>query len=76
MITITMLEAWLQRSAALLDENKLYLTELDAAIGDADHGVNIARGFGAVVQKLAAQPSQTPGALFKTTAMPLMSAGP
>lgn len=69
-----MLEAWLQRSAALLDENKLYLTELDAAIGDADHGANIARGFGAVVQKLATQPSQTPGALFKTTGMTLMSA--
>jgi dihydroxyacetone kinase-like protein len=74
MITNSMLEAWLQRSATLLDENKAYLTELDAAIGDADHGANIARGFGAVVQKLATQPGQTPGALFKTTGMTLMSA--
>ncbi|MFO7632917.1 MAG: dihydroxyacetone kinase subunit L, partial [Caldilinea sp.] len=66
MITVTMIEAWLQRSAAVLDENKAHLTDLDAAIGDADHGVNISRGFGAVVQKIAAQPGQSLGALFKT----------
>lgn len=73
MITATTVEAWLQRAAAVLDENKTYLTDLDAAIGDADHGVNIARGFGAVVQKLAAQPGQPLGALFKTAGMTLMS---
>ncbi|HAJ36697.1 MAG TPA: dihydroxyacetone kinase subunit L [Chloroflexi bacterium] len=73
MITATIVEAWLQRTAAVLDENKSYLTDLDAAIGDADHGVNIARGFGAVVQKLAAQPGQSLGALFKTAGMTLMS---
>lgn len=73
MITTTTIETWLQRVAAVLDENKGYLTDLDAAIGDADHGVNIARGFGAVVQKLAAQPGQSLGALFKTAGMTLMS---
>lgn len=73
MITTATMEAWLQRAAAVLDENKGYLTDLDAAIGDADHGVNIARGFGAVVQKLAAQPGQPLGALFKTAGMTLMS---
>lgn len=74
MITTTTIEMWLQRTAAVLDENKSYLTELDAAIGDADHGANIARGFNAVVQKLAAQPGQPLGALFKTAGMTLMSA--
>jgi dihydroxyacetone kinase-like protein len=74
MITTRTIEAWLQRAATVLDENKGYLTELDAAIGDADHGVNIARGFNAVVQKLAAQPGQSLGALFKTAGMTLMSA--
>lgn len=73
MITATTVEAWLQRAAVVLDENKTYLTDLDAAIGDADHGVNIARGFGAVVQKLAAQSGQSLGALFKTAGMTLMS---
>jgi dihydroxyacetone kinase-like protein len=73
-ITTATLEAWLQRAAAALDENKSYLTELDAAIGDADHGANIARGFNAVVQKLAAQPGQPLGALFKSAGMTLMSA--
>lgn len=73
MITTSAIETWLQRAAAVLDENKGYLTDLDAAIGDADHGVNIARGFGAVVQKLAAQPGQSLGALFKMAGMTLMS---
>ena len=74
MITTAMIEAWLQRAAAVLDENKGYLTDLDAAIGDADHGANIARGFNAVAQKLAVQPDQSLGALFKTAGMTLMSA--
>lgn len=72
-ITVADVEAWLQRAAVLLEENKSYLTELDAAIGDADHGVNIARGFAAVVQKLAAQPGQSLGPLFKNAGMTLMS---
>lgn len=72
-ITVADVEAWLQRAAVLLEENKSYLTELDASIGDADHGVNIARGFAAVVQKLAAQPGQSLGPLFKNAGMTLMS---
>jgi len=73
MITTAIIEAWLRRAAAVLEENKTYLTDLDAAIGDADHGVNIARGFGAIVQKLAAEPGQPLGAIFKTAGMTLMS---
>src|SRR5260370_31857871 len=39
---------WLERFAALLAENKDHLTQLDSAIGDADHGANMDRGFKAV----------------------------
>lgn len=64
---------WLIDIAQVLEAQKAYLTELDAAIGDADHGVNIARGFGAVAQKLPALHEQTLDALFKDVAMTLMS---
>lgn len=72
-ITTVDIETWLRRTADLLEENKGYLTELDAAIGDADHGVNIARGFAAVIQKLTAQPGQPLGPMFKSAGMTLMS---
>jgi dihydroxyacetone kinase-like protein len=64
---------WLQRAATVLTENKDYLTELDAAIGDADHGANIARGFNAVVEKVNGAPPADISALCKITAMTLMS---
>ena len=44
---------WLEGSAAALHEQRDYLTQLDAAIGDADHGTNMDRGFSSVVAKLA-----------------------
>jgi phosphoenolpyruvate---glycerone phosphotransferase subunit DhaL len=43
---------WLKQAAAALHEQRDYLTQLDAAIGDADHGTNMDRGFTAVVEKL------------------------
>ena len=39
---------WVQAIAAAMDQNKDHLTQLDSAIGDADHGVNMQRGFTAV----------------------------
>ena len=41
--------AWLKAFTATIAENKAYLTELDSAIGDADHGINMDRGFQAVL---------------------------
>jgi dihydroxyacetone kinase-like protein len=64
---------WLGRCAALYQENKDELTRLDAAIGDADHGANMARGFGAVQGKLASLEGQDIGAIFKAVAMTLIS---
>ena len=66
--------AWLKTFAATIAENKQYLTELDSAIGDADHGINMDRGFQAVLGKLdAAAPGDDIGALFKTVGMTLVS---
>ena len=46
---------WMRGAAASLKENRDYLTQLDAAIGDADHGANMDRGFTAVLEKLDAE---------------------
>jgi dihydroxyacetone kinase-like protein len=56
-----------------LSENKDYLTRLDSAIGDADHGANMDRGFAAVVDKLPAVADKDIGAIFKTIGMTLVS---
>jgi len=65
--------AWLKAYARVLEENKEYLTELDAAIGDADHGINMDRGFKAVLQKLPAVEDKDIGTILKTTGMALVS---
>jgi len=44
---------WLERTADVLQENRTYLTDLDSAIGDADHGINMDRGFSAVRKKIS-----------------------
>ncbi|MEZ4709900.1 MAG: dihydroxyacetone kinase subunit DhaL [Caldilineaceae bacterium] len=72
-ITKSQLIHWLQKCANVLNENKTYLTELDSAIGDADHGTNIARGFGIVAEQVAQQADKDIGALLKATSMTLMS---
>ena len=43
---------WLQQVAIVLHENREFLTQLDSPIGDADHGINMDRGFQAVIDKL------------------------
>ena len=71
--------AWLRAFAAAVAERRDELTELDAAIGDADHGVNMDRGMQAVVARLEADgqgpagPGVTVGALLKTAGMTLVS---
>jgi len=72
-VTNSQIVVWLQNAATMLEENKAYLTELDAPIGDSDHGVNIARGFGAVAEKLPDMADQDIGSILKMTAMTLMS---
>ncbi|NVN13698.1 DAK2 domain-containing protein, partial [Nguyenibacter vanlangensis] len=43
---------WLRRAAQAIEERRDVLSALDAAIGDGDHGANMARGFRAVAEKL------------------------
>lgn len=72
-VTAAALEAWVRRFAALIAENRDYLTELDSAIGDADHGANMDRGMKAVVAALDEAPPATAGALFTKVGMTLVS---
>jgi phosphoenolpyruvate---glycerone phosphotransferase subunit DhaL len=67
-------QRWLEQAAASLREQRDYLTQLDAAIGDADHGTNMVRGFTAVVEKLgAADGPVPPGRLLITAGGTLVS---
>ena len=60
------------RIAQTIIENKDFLTDLDREIGDADHGVNMARGFQAVLEKVP-QDNADIGAVLKKTGMTLLS---
>lgn len=71
--SIDRLVDWLHRFAALVTENRDYLTELDSAIGDADHGSNMARGMAAVIAKIDVAPQASVGDLFKAVGMTLVS---
>jgi dihydroxyacetone kinase-like protein len=64
---------WIKACAAILAENKGYLTELDSAIGDADHGVNMDRGFKAVMSKMPEMADKDIGTISKTIGMTLIS---
>jgi dihydroxyacetone kinase-like protein len=73
MVTRDQIVKWLQRIAAVMEENKKYLTELDAAIGDADHGINMDRGFKKVMTQLPGVADNDIGSILKTTGMALIS---
>lgn len=72
-ITKAQIVTWLERCAKLLEERKAYLTELDAAIGDADHGLNMARGFARLVEKLPTVADTNIGSILNTSGMTLIS---
>jgi dihydroxyacetone kinase-like protein len=65
--------AWIDRFAAHIAEQKDYLTQLDAAIGDADHGANMHRGLQAVLAKKTELQNSDIGAMLKGVAMTLIS---
>ena len=64
---------WIVTAAAVIEANRDHLTQLDAAIGDADHGINLARGFAAVLGALDAASPGGPGAILTLTGNTLIS---
>ncbi|MEJ1930244.1 dihydroxyacetone kinase subunit DhaL [Nostoc sp. NIES-2111] len=73
MISQAQILQWLQLFASTIEENKDYLTELDAAIGDADHGINMDRGWKKVSTQLPTLVDQDISSIFKTVSMTLIS---
>ncbi|CCU78829.1 Phosphoenolpyruvate-dihydroxyacetone phosphotransferase, ADP-binding subunit DhaL [Halanaerobium saccharolyticum subsp. saccharolyticum DSM 6643] len=59
--------------ADVIIENKKYLTKLDSAIGDGDHGINMTKGFKKVKEKMEAKDYENNKELIKTVAMTLIS---
>src|SRR2546429_1411925 len=74
-VTAATVQSGLEQAAASLREQRDYLTQLDAAIGDADHGTNMDRGFTAVVAKLGETDGASlgPGKLLTTAGGTLVS---
>jgi len=65
--------AWIAAAAQVIEEQREHLTQLDAAIGDADHGINLSRGFTAVLSALESAGPATPGAVLTLTGSTLIS---
>ena len=64
---------WSERIADVLHENAAYLTQLDSAIGDADHGINMDRGFTAVRAKFPTMATMDIATQLKTVGTTLVS---
>jgi dihydroxyacetone kinase-like protein len=64
---------YIERVATVVKEQREYLTELDSAIGDADHGANLDRGFSAVLAKLPTVADKDIGSILKTVGSTLLS---
>ena len=69
--------AWITSAAEVIEANRDHLTQLDAAIGDADHGINLDRGFAAVLRALNARNGvaapATPGKILTVTGSTIIS---
>jgi len=72
MLTHADVVAWIEALQKVYHAQKAFLTELDSAIGDADHGINLDRGFTAVKAELENTPPPDLSAALKTTAMTLI----
>jgi phosphoenolpyruvate---glycerone phosphotransferase subunit DhaL len=72
-IDVGQVRDWLTRSRDKVVANREYLTALDSAIGDADHGINLSRGLKAVIDKVEASNPETINALLQTSGMTLVS---
>jgi phosphoenolpyruvate---glycerone phosphotransferase subunit DhaL len=65
--------AWLAEAGTVIESQRDHLTQLDAAIGDADHGINLARGFSAIATALEQATTPTPGSVLTLAGSTLIS---
>jgi dihydroxyacetone kinase-like protein len=72
-VSLDQIVTWLGCFRDLVTEQRVYLTDLDSAIGDADHGSNMARGMAAVMEKVEAAPVDAADGLFKLVGMTLVT---
>jgi phosphoenolpyruvate---glycerone phosphotransferase subunit DhaL len=73
MVSSEQIKRFVRRFAALIDEHAAELTELDSAIGDADHGINMRRGTQAALERIETLDGAMPADALKATAMALIS---
>ena len=72
-VSVDQLVGWLSSFRDAVHEHGAYLTELDSAIGDADHGANLIRGMDAVMAAVSPDPPETAGELLKKVGMTLVT---
>jgi phosphoenolpyruvate---glycerone phosphotransferase subunit DhaL len=65
--------AWMAEAGTVIEAQRDHLTQLDAAIGDADHGINLARGFSAIAAALEQATTPTPGSVLILAGSTLIS---
>jgi dihydroxyacetone kinase-like protein len=70
---VSTFRTWIAEATQLVVDNADHLTHLDAAIGDADHGINLRRGFQAAQAMLDETAPTTPGAVLTTVGRALIS---
>ena len=71
--TVKMAIAAMEKFNAVIEEKKEYLTDLDSAIGDADHGINMNRGMKRIMEKISDKEYTDFGGVFRDVAMTIMS---
>ncbi len=74
MVTKEQIIKWLKLTANVMQDNKEWLTQLDAAVGDGEHGINMARGFQKVSHHLPSIADKDIGSILKSTGTILLSA--
>lgn len=72
-LTVEDIKLWITKTNDKIQQNKEYLTELDQAIGDGDHGINVSRGFQETVNKVSGSDYDTVTDVTKDWAMTLLS---
>ena len=74
MVTKEQIIKWLKLTANVMQDNKEWLTQLDAAVGDGEHGINMARGFQKVSSHLPSVADKDIGSILKSTGTILLFA--